>query len=103
MLQRLCFCGGGTAPAEVVVRNGQRVSVTIVETGEPVPAQFASLYLTVDELFDFVEDAIDRKAHRIDVEYDPDLGVPIEISIDYEENVIDEEMAFRASSFTPLE
>lgn len=98
VLQRSCFCGGGTQPARVTVEDGQRVSVTVVDTGEPVPAEFEQYYLTVDELFDFVEDAIDRKAHRITVEYDRDVGYPVSIFIDYQENAIDEEMGFEASA-----
>lgn len=101
ILQRLCFCAGGTSPATVVVRNRQRLSVTVVETGEPIPEMYAQYYLTVDELFDFIGDAISRKAHRIDVTYDASYGYPTKISIDYLEFAVDEEMAFEASSFVP--
>jgi Family of unknown function (DUF6174) len=101
VLRRLCYCGGGTTPATVVVRNGQRVSVTDVETGMPIAENFAQYYLTIDELFDFIADAIDRKAYQIDVTYDAAYGFPRQISIDYLENAIDEEMAFEASSFQP--
>jgi hypothetical protein len=100
VLQRLCFCGL-TNPARVVVRDGARLSVTDTTTGEPIPAQFAQYYLTVEELFDFVEDAIDRKAHSIVVEYDATYGFPASIQIDYEQNTVDEEMAFQATSFQP--
>jgi hypothetical protein len=101
VLQRSCFCGGGTTPAVVVVEAGERVSVTAVASGEPIDAPFAELYLTIDELFDFVEDAIDRKAHEITVSYDAERGIPLSVSIDYDENTIDEEMAFMASQFQP--
>lgn len=101
-LQRLCFCAGGTDPAEVVVLAGARVSVTVLETGLPVPAEYAQYYLTVAELFDFVEDAIDRKAHEIVVSYHRTLGYPVSVRIDYIENAIDEEMAFAASAMRGL-
>jgi hypothetical protein len=101
VLQRLCFCGGGTTPANVVVRNGQRISVTNVETGEPVPELFEDAYLTVAELFAFIEDAIEREAYSIDVEYDAQYGYPTSIRIDYIENAVDEEMAFEASAMRP--
>ena len=101
-LQRLCFCAGGTDPAEVVVRNNERVSVTDIGTGEPIPAEFVQYYLTVPELFDFIEDAIDREAHEIDVSYDPSAGYPVAIQIDYIQNAIDEEMAFEASALRAL-
>jgi hypothetical protein len=101
VLQRLCFCGGGTEPGEVVVQSGVRVSVTSVQTGEPIPEAWQQYYLTVPELFDFIEDAIDREAHSIDVTYATGSGYPTHIAIDYVENVIDEEMAFQASALTP--
>jgi len=101
VLQRLCFCGGGTEPADVVVEAGVRVSVTSRLTGEPIPEEWWQYYLTVPELFDFIEDAIDRKAHSIDVTYAPGAGWPTHIAIDYIENAIDEEMAFEASALTP--
>lgn len=102
VLQRLCFCAGGTEPATVLVRGGERISVTVVETGQPVPADFTQYYLTVDELFDFIADAIDRKAHSIRVSYHATLGHPTSIAIDYLENAIDEEMAFEASALQPM-
>lgn len=101
-LQRLCFCGGGTDPAEVVVRNNERVSVTDIATGEPIPSEFTQYYLTVPELFDFIEDAIDREAHEIDVSYEPSVGYPASVRIDYIKNAIDEEMAFEASDLRAL-
>lgn len=101
VLRRICFCAGATQPARVVVENGQKVSVTLVETGEPVAEYEVEFFLTIDELFDFVEDAIDREAHSIEVTYDPDRGIPLTISIDYEEMAVDEEMAFEASQFQP--
>jgi hypothetical protein len=101
VLRRICFCAGATQPARVVVQDGQKVSVTLVETGEPVSQAELEFFLTIDELFDFIQDAIDREAHRIDVTYDPDRGIPLTISIDYEELAVDEEMAFEVSQFEP--
>ena len=100
ILRRLCFCGGGTDPAEVVVQSGVRVSVTDVQTGEPIPAEWRQYYLTVPELFDFIEDAIDRKAYQIDVTYHAETGFPTHVQIDYIENAIDEEMGFEVSGLT---
>ncbi|MCI0435794.1 MAG: DUF6174 domain-containing protein [Gemmatimonadetes bacterium] len=99
--QRLCFCGGGIEPATVVVRNGARISVTVVATGEPIPEQFSQYYLTVEELFDFILDAWDRDAHEVEVTYHATLGYPTSIDVDYLENAIDEEMSYRASMLVP--
>ena len=49
-----------------------------------------------------VQDAIDREAHRLDAEYDRGYGFPASVSIDYDEMVIDEEMAFFVTDFDTL-
>jgi len=101
VLRRLCFCAGGTDPARLLVRSGTRLSVTDVTTGQPIPAEWAQYYPTVDGLFEFIADAIAQKAHSIEVEYHAVLGYPTSIRIDYIENAIDEEMAFEASALLP--
>lgn len=101
VLQRSCYCGGGTEPARVQVRDGVRTAVVFVEDGTPAPAYVEHLYLTVPELFDFVDDAITRGAHSIEVRYHTTLGYPTFVQVDYDENAIDEEMAFSASGFVP--
>jgi hypothetical protein len=99
-LQRVCFCAGGVDPVRIVVRDGSAVSYTVVATGEPLTAEWRQWYPTVDGLFDFLEDAIERDAHRIDVDYDPGHGVPVHVFVDYDENVADEEMGYEVTAFT---
>jgi Family of unknown function (DUF6174) len=101
VLQRLCFCGS-ILPAKLVVRDGTRISATVIETGEPVDDNVIEYYFTVTEMFDFIEDAIDRKAHTIDVEYDATYGFPRHVSIDYSLNIADEEMGYETSGLQPL-
>lgn len=99
--QRLCFCGPDTTrPVRIEVRFGEVTAVTVVETGETLadPSSFP----TIEDLFDEVEDAIRRDAFSLDVQYDDDLGYPIEVTIDFDEQAQDEEMAFRVSAFRDL-
>jgi hypothetical protein len=101
VLQPRCYCLV-TAAGNVFVRNGQITGVTSVETGEPVPQTWLQVYMTVDQLFALIEDAIDRSAHSLDIAYHAQYGYPTHIRIDYIENMIDEEMGFEASSLAPL-
>jgi hypothetical protein len=55
-VRRLCFCGF-VEPVRVKVVDGAIVSRTIVSTGEPVPAMYASAYPDVPGLFAIVEEA----------------------------------------------
>lgn len=94
-IRRLCFCGGPVlVPVRVTVLEDGTVERVFVETGEEVPEELQDLFPTVDGLFDVLMDAFDRDAHSVDVTYDPSSGAPLDIFIDYEENVSDEELGF---------
>ena len=103
VLQQLCYCPPELArPARVTVRDGQVASVIDVERSTAVPADRRNT-LTVEDLFARVEEALNRNAAELQVEYDPELGYPISISIDYSKQVIDEELSFRASALRRID
>ena len=58
-------------------------------------------YPTLTELFDLLEDAVERNASSISVDWDADYGFPVDIYIDYEENTADEELGYEVRAFTP--
>ena len=102
--RRICFCGvEATGPMRVVVRGGEVMSVTRVENGEQVAVNFAGLWPSIEGIFAVVQDAIDRDAHSLRVEYDAELGFPTEIDIDYDEMTVDEEQGFRIEGVEPLQ
>ena len=98
--QRFCFCAPGFAtPGIVSVRDGIIVSVAEVGDGEPLdPVD----YLTLDELFDEIQSAIDLPADTIDVTYDGQLGFPSSIGIDFILEAADDERSYAASEFAPV-
>ena len=98
-VRRVCFCAS-VEPIRVVVQDGEAVSHTVIATGEPVPAEERHLFPTVPGLFDFIEDAIEQRAHSIEATYDPGLGFPVQVFVDYKANVADEELGFEISAFT---
>jgi len=105
-VELLCFCAF-RGPARVTVRDGALVSIEVLEPEDGAPslsqAELAELFPTVDGLFDLLEEAVDRDAYAIDVTYDPASGVPLELYVDYDENVADEEMGMRVTEpVTPL-
>ncbi|MDX1494696.1 MAG: DUF6174 domain-containing protein, partial [Longimicrobiales bacterium] len=85
-VERICYCGLA-GPVRVTVLDGTVESRVFVESGDTVPPEGAGSYPSVDGLFEVILDAIQRDAFRIDVTYAPDTGVPLDIFIDYEENV----------------
>ncbi len=102
-LRRICFCHPDATRERVVhVRGGTIVSVVDAETGEAAPEELLSLYVDVEGLFDIVEDAIHRDAAELTVRFDPELGYPVEIRIDYDYRMADEEVTFEATGLHPL-
>lgn len=97
-VRRLCFCGF-VEPVRVKVVDGAIVSRTIVSTGEPVPAIYASAYPDVPGLFAIVEEAANA-ADDLSTEFDASYGYPTEITIDWAENAVDDEVAYLAETFT---
>ena len=93
-IRRLCFCVPDVVrPVRVTVRSGAVVERVYVDDGRPVPSGLADLFPGVDGLFELVRDAIDRDAATLEVRYDPASGVPMEISIDYLLEAVDEELS----------
>ena len=94
-IERNCFCTpDGRGPVTVTV-DGPAVTARVYsDSGEPVPDGLAHVFPSIDGLFDFVLDALDRDAHEVRVTYDAGTAIPISVSVDYEENAIDEEVGF---------
>lgn len=100
--QRICFCGPDvTEPVIIEVRDGEVLLVTRVADGGTVDP-VAWLHLTIDELFDEIQAAIEEGAVQVDVTYHPVLGYPTSAAIDFSINIIDEETGFTATELAPL-
>jgi hypothetical protein len=82
--QRLCFnCNVEfLIPVRITVRDDTLDQVTDFETGEPVEETIEGAFLTIVQLFDLIQGAIDQNAVEIDIEYDEVLGYPRDASID---------------------
>ena len=101
VLAPMCFCPREyVQPVSIRVANGVVASVTYVESGKTPEHDGFGRYVTVDGLFAVIQEGIDRKASRITVSYDPGLGYPKDVSIDYVANMADEEYAFTAANFS---
>ena len=98
---RSCFCFFA-GPADVTVINREIVSVRgLWPDSIDIGSDNFNIFDTVIDLFDMVEDAIDRKVHQLDVTYDQQFGYPTSIAIDYQENTIDDEITITATALIP--
>jgi hypothetical protein len=92
-----CFCPEDVrGPFRVRVVSGVVVSVTDPATGAPRSAS-AFTPLTVEALFDRVQQAIDEGVRELDVRYDPELGYPREIEINLSQQAVDAGIVIQAS------
>lgn len=97
--QRFCFCGTEfLRPVEIQVVDDEVIAAFFAEDGGPVTRALAEIP-TIEDLFDEIQNAIDLEAHQVLADYDGELGFPTDVSIDFELQVVDEEMAFRVSGF----
>ena len=93
-----CFCPPEHNKSVIIsVRNGVLASIKYADGSGPVDKTKYARYRTIEGLFEFIQDAINKKAYKIEVSYDANLGYPTFASIDYNEKVSDEEMSFKAA------
>lgn len=102
VLFRGCFCGPeGRGPVLLTVRGGSVASRSYVEGGGEVRAEMVDLFPDVEGLFDVAAEAA-RRADRVEAEFDPILGHPVRLTIDWQRSVADEEVDYRIERLTPL-
>ena len=90
---------GGSAV--ITVRDGVPVSVEPGDEQGEAAGEVWSHYDTVEELFGIVQNAIDENADRLDAAFHDRYGLPVEVSIDYREEWVDDESGFIVEAFDP--
>jgi len=104
--RKYCECNRDEPPVTVVTVAGGAVESVYHLHGDSdreVPARDGSLdlYWTVDELFDKLADAYARDA-VVRAEYEPALGYPLTLYIDYDPAFVGDETDLRLTRFEPL-
>jgi hypothetical protein len=89
-------------PVALQVNNGQVVSATFIDSGEPVPANLRQRFLSVEGLFDLLRDAMNRNVASLSVRYDDDYGFPAEFLIDYDARRTDDDVYVVVSDLHPV-
>jgi hypothetical protein len=95
-----CFCTPDyVKPVIISVRAGVIESVKYADGGTALDKADFEKYKTVESLFDMIQEAIDKKAAKIQVTYDAKAGYPISAFFDYSANIADEERGFAVKNF----
>ena len=102
-----CFCAfRDQMPLKVEVQNGEVVSITaqdgnLIEATNPNYEYFLP-YATIDKLFGELKADLDGKAESVTAKYDATYGFPTEITIDYQQQVADDELYLYAAALEKL-
>ena len=92
-LKQQCYCLDElTKPLRVSVREGTIVAVKNIETAEALPQNYWKDLYTVEAWFTVIEKALAKKAQKIEVIYDPNLGFPATIDIDIHSRLADDDI-----------
>ena len=97
-IQRSCFCAN-THRLYVFVQSDTVAGVLDLDTAEPVDRKLGE---TVDGLFTFIRNAIDRSAQKILAVYDATKGFPTEIDYDGAAQIADDEIFYHISDVHPV-
>ena len=92
-----------SGPVIVTVKNGVVTSRTYQRTGQAVPSNYAASFPGVEGLFDMIAQIKGEDPYKLDVRYDPALGYPLGISVDYNKQMVDDEISTAVFDFSILE
>lgn len=99
-VRRACECTPEMmGPVVVEVRDGAVVSRVYSSNGAAVDASHASLFPTVDGLFDILDEAARTRAARVQGKYDSYYGYPTYAAIDRDRLVVDDEVIYTVTDF----
>jgi hypothetical protein len=95
--QRSCFCTrDATREVLTQVKNGQAIKSQFKDSGLPLPAELSFNKLSINDLFNTVETAIDKHVDIIKVKYNEETGQPTSIYIDGKTGITDDEFSLIA-------
>ncbi|HET6363400.1 MAG TPA: DUF6174 domain-containing protein [Gemmatimonadota bacterium] len=101
---RTCFCAPeGAGLVVLTVLAGEPVEWLYFVSGDPIGPEWQAVFPTIDGLFDFLDDAIDRGAEEIEIAFDPDFGLPTTVRVDYRLAAADEEIGYEVEKLLPID
>ena len=99
--QQRCFCvPPSNTPLKVSVKNDKITQVVNLNTDQRLTD--LTFPKTIDQLFNIIQDAIQRNADEILITYDKTLGYPNRIAIDYQRILADDEITYIVENLSKL-
>jgi hypothetical protein len=101
-MQKICYCVPEVVRMMVFEVSDNKVKdVRYADTGEEVDPQHYGDFNTIEGMFSFVEQALDKNPADISIAYDDEYGYIKELSVDFKENIADDEISIIASNMRP--
>lgn len=101
-MQKICFCSKDAVRLMIFDVVGNKINeVRYADTGEIVDAKNYSEDNTVVGLFNLVEGSISKNPEEISIIYDERYGYIKQLSIDFQQNIADDEFSIIASNMKP--
>jgi len=89
-----CFCIDEWVSEVKVTVSSNNISKVILIKNNLSPTKLKpEQWFTIDELFDYAKNALEQ-AYKYDIKYDTSFGYPKEISIDWSEDIADDEVIY---------
>jgi hypothetical protein len=101
-MQKICYCVPEVVRMMVFeVEDDNVATVLYADTGEAVDPQHYSDFNTIEGMFTFVEQALEKNPADLSIAYDEKYGYIKELNIDFKENIADDEISIIASNMRP--
>ncbi len=92
-----CECIDSGRQIRVSVANGAVTSALYLDNETPVGDDARGGLMTIEGIFAKVQDAYATNADLVDVRFDPSLGFPASVFVDYSGGIADEELSLTIS------
>lgn len=91
---RNCFCMHGGELVRLTVRNDSIVSGIFTEDNCQLTPEELNTYLTINDLFSFIETVRNSHPAELDVDYDSLYGYPCHVYVDFNRELADDEIGY---------
>jgi len=101
-MQKICYCVPEVVRMMVFeVKDDKVDTVRYADTGDDVDPQHYGDFNTIEGMFSFVEQALEKNPADLSIAYDEKYGYIKELSVDFKENIADDEISIIASNMRP--
>lgn len=101
-MQKICFCAPDAVRMMIFqVAEDEIQDVRYADSGNEVDPSHYDQSNTIEGMFALVEQALEKNPANISISYDNKYGYIKELSVDYQENIADDEITFIASNMKP--